>query len=104
MHPHAGGLIVCDGIEHANSISKALKHLTGEESVVVHSDTGKDARAIEKFTKDKTSNELVQRGLLEKVFGGVGPQQEPALRRGPEGSWPARELDGDGPQQQPALR
>ena len=54
MHPHAGGLIVCDGIEHANSISKALKHLTGEESVVVHSDTGKDARSIEEFTKDKT--------------------------------------------------
>ncbi len=54
MHPHAGGLIVCDRIDHANAISKALKHLTGEESVVVHSESGQDARAIEKFTEDKT--------------------------------------------------
>ena len=29
-----------------------------------------------KFSKDKTSNEIVKRGLLEKVFGGVGNQQE----------------------------
>ena len=25
--------------------------------------------------KDETSNEIVQRGLLERIFGGVGPQQ-----------------------------
>ena len=29
-----------------------------------------------KFSEDKTSNEIVQRGLLERVFGGVGTQQE----------------------------
>ncbi len=29
-----------------------------------------------KISKDKTSNEIVKRGLLEKVFGGVGTQQE----------------------------
>ena len=28
------------------------------------------------FSKDKTSNEIVKRGLLEKIFGGVGTQQE----------------------------
>ena len=28
------------------------------------------------FTKDKTTNEIIKRGLLEKIFGGVGPQQE----------------------------
>ena len=28
------------------------------------------------FTDDKTSNEIVQRGLLEKIFGGVGTQKE----------------------------
>ena len=28
------------------------------------------------FTKDKTSNQIVRRGLLEKIFGGVGTQQE----------------------------
>ena len=31
---------------------------------------------IIKLSKDKTSNELIQRGLLEKIFGGVGTQQE----------------------------
>ena len=29
-----------------------------------------------KFTDDKTSNEIVKRGLLERIFGGVGTQQE----------------------------
>ena len=29
-----------------------------------------------KFSDDKTSNEIIQRGLLEKIFGGVGTQQE----------------------------
>ncbi len=28
------------------------------------------------FVKDKTQNEIIKRGLLEKVFGGVGTQQE----------------------------
>ena len=35
----------------------------------------KDIKNI-KFSNDKTSNEIVKRGLLEKVFGGVGTQQE----------------------------
>ena len=29
-----------------------------------------------KFSDDKTSNEIVKRGLLETIFGGVGTQQE----------------------------
>ncbi len=29
-----------------------------------------------KFSDDKTSNEIVKRGLLEKIFGGVGAQKE----------------------------
>ena len=29
-----------------------------------------------KIVNEKTSNEIVQRGILEKVFGGVGTQQE----------------------------
>ena len=28
------------------------------------------------FSQDKTSNEIIKRGLLEKIFGGVGTQQE----------------------------
>ena len=35
----------------------------------------KDIESIN-FTNDKTSNEVVRRGLLEKIFGGVGTQQE----------------------------
>ena len=35
----------------------------------------KDIKNIE-FSKDKTSNQIIKRGLLEKVFGGVGTQQE----------------------------
>ena len=37
-----------------------------------------DTKDIEniKFSNDKTSNEIVKRGLLEKIFGGVGTQQE----------------------------
>ncbi len=31
---------------------------------------------IIKFSDDKTSNQIVKRGLLEKIFGGVGAQQE----------------------------
>ena len=29
-----------------------------------------------KFSNDKTSNEIIKRGLLEKIFGGVGTQQD----------------------------
>ena len=35
----------------------------------------KDIKDI-RLSKDKTKNELVKRGLLEKIFGGVGTQQE----------------------------
>ena len=35
----------------------------------------KDIKNI-KYSNDKTSNEIVKRGLLEKIFGGVGTQQE----------------------------
>ena len=29
-----------------------------------------------RFSNDKTSNEIIKRGLLERIFGGVGTQQE----------------------------
>ena len=35
----------------------------------------KDLKNI-KFSKEETSNELIKRGLLEKIFGGVGTKQE----------------------------
>ena len=31
---------------------------------------------LESESENKTSNEIIKRGLLEKIFGGVGPQQE----------------------------
>ena len=35
----------------------------------------KDIKEV-KLSKDKTTNEIVRRGLLEKIFGGVGTQKE----------------------------
>jgi len=35
----------------------------------------KDIENIQ-FSNDKTSNQIIKRGLLEKIFGGVGTQQE----------------------------
>ncbi len=35
----------------------------------------KDTKNI-KLIKEETPSEVIQRGLLEKIFGGVGPQQE----------------------------
>ena len=35
----------------------------------------KDINSI-KLSNDKTTNEIVKRGLLERIFGGVGTQQE----------------------------
>ena len=35
----------------------------------------KDIVSVE-FSKDRTKNEIIRRGLLEKIFGGVGTQQE----------------------------
>ena len=35
----------------------------------------KDIKNV-KLSKDKTTNEVIRRGLLEKIFGGVGTQQE----------------------------
>jgi len=37
-----------------------------------------NTKEIEKinFSNDKTSNDIVKRGLLEKIFGGVGTQKE----------------------------
>ena len=46
-----------------------------EEIIETKAFNTKDIDII-KFSDDKTSNQIVKRGLLEKIFGGVGPQQE----------------------------
>jgi superfamily II DNA or RNA helicase len=53
-HSWAGGLIVCNSIAHADAVARALKHWTGEDSVVVHSEIGNDARAIREFRENRT--------------------------------------------------
>ena len=57
-HEWAGGLIVCDNIDHANSIAVALKHWTKEDAIVVHTESGNSKRAIEgyKDAKNKKRN------------------------------------------------
>ena len=46
-----------------------------EEIIETNVFNTKDIDTI-KFSDDKTSNQIVKRGLLEKIFGGVGTQQE----------------------------
>ena len=46
-----------------------------EEIIEAKAFNMKDIKDI-KFVKDQTSNEIVKRGLIEKIFGGVGTQQE----------------------------
>ena len=46
-----------------------------EEIIEAKAFNMKDIKDI-KFVKDQTSNEIVRRGLIEKIFGGVGTQQE----------------------------
>ena len=46
-----------------------------EEIIETNVFNTKDINTI-KFSDDKTSNQIVKRGLLEKIFGGVGTQQE----------------------------
>ncbi len=45
-------------------------HITNSEVFNI-----KDIKNV-KLSKDKTTNEIVRRGFLEKIFGGVGTQQE----------------------------
>ena len=61
-HPHAGGLIVCDDISHANAIALALKHWTKERAVVVHTEMGNSKRAIDRFREAK--NQIREKWLI----------------------------------------
>lgn len=55
IHPWASGLIVCKDCPHADAMAKALKHWTGEDSIVVHTKSSAKETAIEDFANDKTS-------------------------------------------------
>ena len=49
----------------------------GENDQIINSDVFniKDIKNV-KLSEDKTENEIVRRGLIEKIFGGVGTQKE----------------------------
>lgn len=70
-HSWAGGLIVCNTIKHADSVALALKHWTGEDSVVVHSETGNDARAIKDFRGTRTAARIKWIVSVGKISEGV---------------------------------
>lgn len=70
-HPWAGGLIVCNNIIHANNVARALKHWTGEDSVVVHSESGNDARAIKDFRETRTPARIKWIISVGKISEGV---------------------------------
>ena len=56
-HSYAGGFIVCRRVDHADAVARALKHWTGADAVVVHSETGEgtsSARSIEQLKRDRT--------------------------------------------------
>lgn len=70
-HPWAGGLIVCNDILHADSVAKALKHWTGEDAVVVHSESGNDARAIKEFRETRNAARAKWIVSVGKISEGV---------------------------------
>ena len=70
-HPWAGGLIVCNSIPHADSVAKALKHWTGEDAVVVHSESGNDARAIKAFRETRNAARAKWIVSVGKISEGV---------------------------------
>lgn len=55
-HPWAGGLVICDSIDHAKAVAVALKKHTGEEAVVVTSEDGQSNRKINDFRKNTTAH------------------------------------------------
>ena len=72
-----------EGSEKKSILKKKIKYSyvfvfkmnENEEIIETKAFNTKDIDIIE-FSDDKTSNQIVKRGLLEKIFGGVGPQQE----------------------------
>ena len=70
-HPWAGGLIVCNSIVHADAVAKALKHWTGEDSVVIHSESGAGARAIKEFRGNRTEARTKWIVSVGKISEGV---------------------------------
>ena len=71
FHPWAGGLIICDDIEHADNVAKALKHHTNEEAVVIHSDAPNDKRKLRAYRKDKTQARAKWIIAVGKISEGV---------------------------------
>ena len=70
-HTWASGLIICNGIQHAKDVAKALKHHTGEEAVVVTSEDGSSNRKIKEFRKNTTASRAKWIVSVAKISEGV---------------------------------
>lgn len=51
-HPHAGGLIICEGQKHADAVASVVAEITGTNPVVVHGDAGDHKTKLRRFQKD----------------------------------------------------
>jgi superfamily II DNA or RNA helicase len=71
LHSWASGLIVCRSIQHADAVAAALTHWTGEKPLVVHSESGEDARAIRAFRQNTTASRTKWIVAVAKVSEGV---------------------------------
>lgn len=54
-HPWAGGLIVCEDINHADSVARAVECLTDTQPVVIHGEEDGAHERITMFREDKTA-------------------------------------------------
>ena len=70
-HPWAGGLIICNTIPHADAVAKAVKHWTGEDAIVIHSESGSGARAITEFRGNRTEARTKWIVSVGKISEGV---------------------------------
>jgi superfamily II DNA or RNA helicase len=66
-HPNAGGLIICKDQNHATSVAKLVKKVTGTEPVVVHSDIPEASGEIDNFRKSNVPWIVTVRMVSEGV-------------------------------------
>ena len=54
LHPHAGGLIVCQDRKHADAVALVVREITGTQPVVVHGDSINYKKKLEAFQLQRT--------------------------------------------------
>lgn len=71
IHHWAGGLIVCENQNHANSVAWAVKEITGTDPVLVHGDSGEPKRKLQAFKEDRTSSRAPWLVAVKMVTEGI---------------------------------